>query len=60
MKDETDLFAASFESIRHRLGDQNLTQVADVDIAGRADAGYDNVWSRPELRSHPLGPQRYV
>src|SRR4051794_22220842 len=56
MEDETDFRTPGFKGVDDRLGDQYLTQVADVNVAGRADPCYDHVRARPELLGYLLGP----
>jgi hypothetical protein len=56
VEDETDFRTPGFKGVDDRLGDQYLTQVADVNVAGRADPCYDHVRARPELLGYLLGP----
>src|SRR5215211_7468477 len=60
VKDETDLFAALPQSVRDRLGDEDLAQVASVDVTRDADPAHDHVRPRAKRISEPLGPPGYV
>src|SRR5918997_379411 len=56
---EADLFASRLERVYDRLADQDLAQVADVDVARGADTGYHHVWSRAKPLGSLFGPVRY-
>src|SRR5215210_2649362 len=60
VEDETDLFAALPQSVRDRLGDEDLAQIAGVDVTGDADAAHDHVWPRAQRIGDPLGPAGYM
>src|SRR5215218_9415924 len=60
VEDKANLFATLPQSVRHRLGDENLAQVAGVDVTGDADAAHDHVRPRAERIGDPLGPGGYA
>src|SRR5918994_2419547 len=60
VEDETDLLATLPKGVRHRLGDEDLAQVASVDVTGDADAADDYVRPRAKRFGDPLGPAGYV
>src|SRR5918995_1601198 len=60
VKNETDLFAALPQGVGDRLGDEDLAQVAGVDVTRDADAAHDHVWPRAKRIGDPLGPRGYV
>jgi hypothetical protein len=43
MEHKAHLNSASLEGIRDRFSDQDLAQIANVDVAGGADSGYHHV-----------------
>src|SRR5215212_1089126 len=57
---KANLLAALAQSVRHRLGDEDLTQVAGVDVTGDADAANDHMRPRAERISDSLGPGGYA
>src|SRR5215218_2207691 len=60
VEDETDLFAALPQSVRDRLGDEDLAQIAGVDVTRDADAAHDHVRPRAQRICDPLGPAGYM
>src|SRR3712207_7055532 len=50
VEDEANLLSALPQGVRHRLGDEHLEQVPDVDVARGADAGDDHVGDRKSTR----------
>src|ERR687889_301813 len=60
VEDESDLLAALPQGVRHRLGDEDLAQVASMDVAGDADAAHDHVRPRAQRIGDLLGPPGYV
>src|SRR5215203_5023658 len=48
VEDETDFFAALAQSVGDRLGDEDLAQIAGVDVTRDADAAHDHVWPRAQ------------
>jgi hypothetical protein len=59
VEDEADLFAAGSQRVGHRLADEHLAQVADVDVARGADTSDHHVRALPEPFGDPLGPAGY-
>src|SRR5918995_5183919 len=59
VKDETDLLTALPQSVRDRLCDEDLAQIAGVDVTRDADAAHDHVRPLTERISDPLGPPGY-
>src|SRR3712207_3055955 len=59
VEDKTDPFSALSQSVCHRLADENLAQVADVDVAGGADAGHDHVRASAQVVGDLSGPAGY-
>src|ERR671913_1313889 len=60
VEDETDLLAALPQGVRHRLGDEDLAQVASVDVTRDTDAAHDHVRPRAQRIGDSLGPAGYV
>src|SRR3712207_9085376 len=59
VEDEANLLSALPQGVRHRLGDEHLEQVPDVDVARGADAGDDHVGSGAQGIGYLLRPARY-
>src|SRR4051812_26488919 len=59
VENETDLFAARPQDVRHGLGNEDLAQVTGVDVPGDAYAAHDHVRPRPEGIGDPLSPKGY-
>src|SRR5215210_702951 len=60
VEDKANLFTTLPQSVRHRLGDEDLAQVAGVDVTGDADAAHDHMRPRAQRSGYPLGPAGYV
>src|ERR687898_1922485 len=60
VEDKANLLAALPQSVRHRLGDEDLAQVASVDVTGDADAAHDHMRPRAQRIGDPLGPDGYA
>src|ERR671910_937827 len=60
VEDKANLLAARPQSVRHRLGDEDLAQVAGVDVTRDTDAAHDHVRPRAQRIGDPLGPPGYV
>src|SRR5215217_4312592 len=56
---EACLFTPGLKGVSDRLADQDLAQVAHVDVAGGTNSSHDHVRSRPERVRHLLGPIGY-
>src|SRR5215204_1413275 len=60
VKDKANLLTALPQSVRDRLGDDDLAQVAGVDVTGDADAAHDHVRPRAQRIGDPISPAGYV
>src|ERR687889_2247033 len=60
VEDEAHVFASRFEGVHDCLGDEDLAQVADVDVAGGAYAGHRYVRPRTEPLGDLYGPFGYL
>src|SRR5215208_3890196 len=59
VENKAHLLASRSEGVHDRLGDQDLAQVADVDVAGGAYAGHRHVRPRSESLGDPFSPVRH-